>query len=85
MKLTTRGFLIVEKALKIYFLGCTSKAKTEECEQNVWNNFDQLCVGKPGSTTDFLEVGAPVLLEVATKGFFRGKRTLEIDFFKLFF
>ena len=50
----------------------------EDSDQNVWNDFDQLGFGKPGSTTHFLEVGARVLLKLATKVFLRGKRTQKI-------
>ena len=39
----------------------------------------------PGSATYFVEVSAHVCLKVATKGYFRGKKTLKIQIFKLFF
>ena len=49
----------------------------EECDQKVWNTFDQLGISIPCSDTNFLEVGARVSLKVATKGFFRGKKNSE--------
>ena len=85
LKLTTKEFLRAKKLLKLSYWGCFSKAKTEECNQKVPDVFDQIGVDKPCSTTYFLEVGACVSLKVATKGFLRGKRTLKIELFRLFF
>ena len=78
LKLATKGFLRCKKLWKLNFSGCFSKAKTEECDQKVWNVFDQFGVGKPCSTTYFLEVGARVSLKLATRGFLRGKKPPKI-------
>ena len=45
----------------------------------------QIGVVKPCSITDFLELVAPVLLKLTTKGFLRAKQTLEIELFSLLF
>ena len=71
LKVATKGSLkitlkISKKLWKYIFLGCFSKAKTEECEQKVWNVFDQFGI-IPFSATYFLEVGACVSLKVANK------------------
>ena len=50
----------------------------QECDQKVWNVSDEFGVGKPCSTTCFLEVGACVSLKLATKGLLRGKKTLKV-------
>ena len=39
----------------------------------------------PCSATFLLELGARILLNVANKGSFRGKKTLKIYIFRLFF
>ena len=52
-----------------------------ECDKKVRNNFNQCDITIPCSATYFLEVGACVLLKVATKGFIRGKKNSEnLDF-----
>ena len=79
-----KGVLVVKTLWKFRTLGCFSKSNTEECGQKVWNIFEQIAVGKPCSTTYFLEVGARVSLKLATKGFLRGKNTLKIYLFRLF-
>ena len=78
LKVATKGFLRVKKLWKLRFLGCFSKAKSEECNQNVWNVFYQFGITIPCSATYFLEAGARVLLKVATKGSVRGKKALKI-------
>ena len=55
-----------------------SKAKTVECDKKVRNNFDQCGITIPCSATYFLEVGARVLLKVATKGSITSNKTLKI-------
>ena len=55
-----------------------SKAKTVECDKKVRNNFDQCGTTIPCSATYFLEVGARVLLKVATKGSNTSNKTLKI-------
>ena len=53
----------------------------EQSDQKVWNVFNQFGISIPCSHTYFLQVGAQVSLEVATKGSFRGKETLKnLDF-----
>ena len=52
----------------------------EECDQNVWDVFDQIGVGEPCSTIYFLEVGALVSRKLATKDFLRAKKTEELPF-----
>ena len=63
---STKGSLRGKKLWNFSFSGCFSKAKTEECEQKVWNVFDQFAI-IPFSATYFLEVGACVSLKVANK------------------
>ena len=53
----------------------------EECNQKVWNMFNQFDITIPCSATYFLEVGARVSFKIATKGSPRGKKYSEnIDF-----
>ena len=53
-------------------------AKTEECDQKVWNVFDKFAITIACSATYFLEVGACVSLKVATKASIEVKKTLKI-------
>ena len=71
------GILEVKRLCKFKFLGCFSKAKTKECDQKLWNVFNQFGIIIPCSATDFVEVGASVSLKVATKGSIRGKKTMK--------
>ena len=48
----------------------------KECDQKVWNVFDQFGITIACSDTYFLEVGARVSLKVATKRSIRGKKKL---------
>ena len=57
----------------------------EECDQNVWNDFDEFDIGRPFSTTYFLEVGARVSLKLATKGFLRVKKLWKLSYWGCFF
>ena len=79
LKLATKGSLRSKKSWKFRCLGCFSKTKTEECNQNVWYAFDQFYITWPcsGSVTYLLEVGARVSLKVTIKGFPRGKKVLK--------
>ena len=77
LKVATKGSFRGKKLWKFRFLGCFSKEKTEECDQKVWNVFDQFGITAPCSASSFLEVGARVSLKVATKGSLRGKKTLK--------
>ena len=53
----------------------------EECDEKVWNAFNQFDITVPYSITYFLEVGACVSLKVATEGSLRGKKYSEnLDF-----
>ena len=49
----------------------------KECDQKVWNVFDQFGITIACSDTYFLEVGARVSLKVATKRSIRGKKNSE--------
>ena len=49
----------------------------EECDQKVWNAFNQFDITLPCSARYFLEVGARVSLKVAIKGPRRGKENSE--------
>ena len=40
-KVATKGYLRDKNTLKFRVLGCSSKAKTVECNQKIWNIFDQ--------------------------------------------
>ena len=53
--------------MKIRFLCCFVKGKTEECDQKFESVFYQFSITIPCSATYFLEVGARVSLKVATK------------------
>ena len=66
------------------FLGCSSKAKTEECDQKNLDVFNQFRIAIPCSATYFLEVRAHVPLKVATKGSLRGKKLLKFRFLGCF-
>ena len=53
----------------------------EECNQKVWNVFNQFGLTIPCSATSFLEVGACISFKVATIGSPRGKKNSEnLDF-----
>ena len=56
---------------KLKYLGCFSKAKTEESNQKVWNIFDQSGITILCSATYFLEIGRGNLLEVKISWKFR--------------
>ena len=64
-----------EKRLwKFRFLGCFSIAKSEECNQKVWNFLHQSDITIACSAPYFIEVGGRGSLEVPTKGSPRGKK-----------
>ena len=53
----------------------------KECNENFWSVFDQFGITIPCLVTYFLEVGACLLLKVATKGPIRSKQNSEnLDF-----
>ena len=53
----------------------------EDCDQKVWNVFNQFDITIHCSVTYFLEVGGCVLLKVATKASPRNKKNFEnLDF-----
>ena len=79
-KVATKGSPRDKKLWKFRFLGCFSKAKTEECNQNVWNVFDQFGIIIPCTATYFLEVGARVSLKVVTKESPRGQTLWKFRF-----
>ena len=80
LKVATKGSLRAKKLWKFRFLGYFSNAKPEECDQKVWNIFDQFGISITFSATYFLEVVARVSLKVATKGSFRGKKLWRFRF-----
>ena len=80
LKVATKVFVEVKKFWKFRFLGPLSKAKTEECDQKVWNVFDQFGITIPGAATFFLEVGAPVsLVKLSVLDYFYKANTEECD------
>ena len=48
-----------------------------DCKILINSGIDQLSVGKPSTTTCFLEVGACASFKLATKGFLRDKKNSE--------
>ena len=78
LKLATKVFVRGKKTSKSWFLGCFSKAKTEECNENIWNVLDQFGINTPYWAIYLVEVGARVSLKVVTKVFLRGQETLKI-------
>ena len=84
LEVATKIFIRGKKLWKFRFLSCFSKCKREECDQKVWDVFDQFDITIPCSDTYFLEVDARVSLKVVTKGSIRGKKTLKIQIFRLF-
>ena len=77
LKVDTKRSCRNKKLWKFSFSCCFSKAKTEKCDQQVWNVFHEFTVGKPCPATYFLEVGARASLKLATKVFLRGKKNSE--------
>ena len=71
--------------LQFRFLGNFSKAKTEECDKNDRSACHRFGINIPCSAASFLEVGAGISLKVATKVFFRRKKTLKIEIFRLLY
>ena len=72
-----KGILQVKKLSKFRFLGCFSKAKTGLYYQKI-RIFSAKSWGlSPSSNTYFLEVSANVSLKIATKVYFKGKKTLK--------
>ena len=78
LKVAIKVYFRGKELWKFNFLGWFSKAKTEECDQKVWNVFYQFGISIPCSATYFLEVGAHVSFKVATKGSLQVKKTLKI-------
>ena len=53
----------------------------EECDQNVWNVFNQFDITITGWPTYFVEICASVSLKVATRSSVKGKKYSEsLDF-----
>ena len=80
-----KGLLEIKRLWKIGFLGCFSIAKTDECALKVGIILDQFGITIPCSATYFVEVAARDSLKVATKGSIKGKKTLKMQIFPLFF
>ena len=85
LQVATKWSINSKKTMKTQIFRFFSKAKTVECDQNFRYNFDQCGITMHCSTTYFLEVGARVLLKVATKWSITTKKTLKIQIFRLFF
>ena len=71
LKVTTKGS-IRGFTWKFRVSGRFSAEKREECDQKVWNVFDQFGICIACSGIYFVEVGARVSLKVTTKGSIRG-------------
>ena len=85
LKLATKLSFRGKELSEFRFSGYFSKPKTEECDQKNWrfsNKFGMLMLG---SNTYFLEVSAHVSMKVANKGSFRGKKSENLAFLRLFF
>ena len=83
--LPPKGSLDLRKIWKLGFLVCSSKAKTEECEEKVFNIFNQFGDTIHLSATYFLEVGAVASSKGATKVFLSGRKNSENLSFKVIF
>ena len=77
MKVAIKVFLLVKILLKLRFLECISKAKTEECDEKSSSVSDKFRINTTCSTSYRLEVNAPVSLKAVT-----AKHLLEVK--KLF-
>ena len=62
-----------------------SKEKAEECAQKKWNDCNKFTMIISCSATYCLEVGARFSLKVATKVYFRDKKSVKIEIFRLLF
>ena len=69
----TKASLRSKKALKTFKL-----LKTEECDQENWNDFKKIGMFISSSATYFLKAGTPFSLKVTSKALFSGKKTLKI-------
>ena len=77
--------LEIKKLWKFRFLGCFSKAKTDECYQRNCSSSDKFGITIRCSATYFLEAGVRVSLKAATKGSLGGKKKSEnLDFTVVF-
>ena len=81
LKVISPFYLSQPKRQKFGFL---PEAKTEEWDQKLWNVFDQFGMTIPCSATYFLEVGAHVSLNVATKVSLEGKKLWKFKFLGCF-
>ena len=72
MKEATKASIKGKKLWRFSFLGSFSTAKTEVCDQKVWNVLGQFGICIACSGIYFVEVGARVSLKVTTKGSIRG-------------
>ena len=73
-----------KKLSKSRFLSWVSKTKTEECNLNIWNVFDQFFITIPCSATYALEIGARDSLKVATRWSTRIKKNSKFRLFGCF-
>ena len=66
--------------MKIYILGCFSKAEEEECDQKNQSFSDKSGMVMVGSGTYFLELSTYISLKVASasKDYFRDKATMKV-------
>ena len=77
--------VLLKVATKGFIRGKKNSENVEECDQKVWNIFDQFDITIPFLARYFLEVGVRVLFKGATKGPIRGKKDSEnVDFSVVF-
>ena len=73
----TKGSSGGKKSKNSAFLGCFSKVKSEECNQQNWSVSIRFGIIIPCSATYILEVAALVSLKVASKVFLELKKTVK--------
>ena len=80
LKLATQRSFRGKKIWKFKFSGYFLKAKMEECGWKYWFASDKFAISIPCVAPYFLEVGARVLLKVATKLFLEVKKSKNVAF-----
>ena len=80
LKAATKVFLEVKKLLKLRLFDYFLNAKTEECDQEDWSEFDKIGIKNTCSSADHLEVSAPTSLIAATKAYLIGKKLWKLRF-----
>ena len=84
-KVATKIFFRGKKYKNLVFLGYFSDTKTEGYNLKDWSVCHRFDIIIPCSVTCFLEIGARVSLKVITKVFFRDKKPVKIEIFRLLF